>query len=120
MEISVNSSPAGAPASGEKTAFAILLIISLCHLLNDMMQTMLSAIYPLLQQNYGLSFAQVGIITLTFQGTASVLQPLVGFYIDRHPRPYSLAMGMGFTMLGLVLFSQAVNKRVRLDILTFA
>jgi FSR family fosmidomycin resistance protein-like MFS transporter len=103
----VNSSPAGARASAEKTAFSILLIISLCHLLNDMMQTMLSAIYPLLQQNYGLSFAQVGIITLTFQGTASVLQPLVGFYIDRNPRPYSLAMGMGFTMLGLVLFSQA-------------
>ncbi|MFA7382108.1 MAG: MFS transporter [Desulfurivibrionaceae bacterium] len=91
----------------EKTAFAILIMISACHLLNDMMQTLLSAIYPLLQSSYGLSFAQIGIITLTFQGTASILQPMIGFYIDRNPKPYSLAMGMGFTLLGLVLFSQA-------------
>jgi len=107
MEIQVNSPLVNAQTSVEKTAFTILLIISVCHLLNDMMQTLLSAIYPLLQKNYGLSFAQIGTITLTFQGTASILQPMVGFYIDRHPRPYSLAMGMGLTMLGLVLFSQA-------------
>ena len=107
MESQVHSAPANTQTPAEKTAFTILLIISVCHLLNDMMQTLLSAIYPLLQTNYGLSFAQIGIITLTFQGTASILQPMVGFYIDRNPRPYSLAMGMGLTMLGLVLFSQA-------------
>lgn len=107
MEIPVSSSLLSAQAPAEKTAFAILIIISVCHLLNDMMQTLLSAIYPLLQGNYGLSFAQIGLITLTFQGTASILQPMVGFYIDRNPRPYSLAVGMGLTLLGLVLFSQA-------------
>jgi FSR family fosmidomycin resistance protein-like MFS transporter len=97
----------GTDTPSEKTAFAILLIISVCHLLNDMMQTLLSAIYPLLQASYNLSFAQIGIITLTFQGTASVLQPMVGYYIDRNPRPYSLVVGMGMSLLGLVLFSQA-------------
>jgi FSR family fosmidomycin resistance protein-like MFS transporter len=106
--------PAGAPTPAEKTAFAILITISVCHLLNDMMQTLLSAIYPLLQSNYGLSFAQIGIITLTFQGTASVLQPMIGFYIDRNPRPYSLAVGMGLTLSGLVLFSQAGSYPVLL------
>jgi len=105
---SVNVQPA------EKTAFAILIVISVCHLLNDMMQTLLSAIYPLLQTNYGLSFAQIGMITLTFQGTASILQPMVGFYIDRHPRPYSLSVGMGLTLIGLVLFSQAGSYSVLL------
>ncbi|MEW6500782.1 MAG: MFS transporter [Thermodesulfobacteriota bacterium] len=100
-------SPASTQTPAEKTAFAILLIISLCHLLNDMMQTLLSAIYPLLQQSYGLTFAQIGTITLTFQGTASILQPMVGFFIDRHPKPYSLAMGMGLTMTGLILFAEA-------------
>lgn len=91
----------------EKTAFTILIIISVCHLLNDMMQTLLSAIYPLLHVSYNLSFAQIGAITLTFQGTASVLQPIIGYSTDRHPRPYSLALGMGFTLTGLVLFSRA-------------
>ncbi|MCX5869785.1 MAG: MFS transporter [Deltaproteobacteria bacterium] len=99
--------PVNTQTPAEKTAFAILIMISVCHLLNDMMQTLLSAIYPLLQTSYGLSFAQIGAITLTFQGTASILQPMVGFYIDRNPRPYSLAMGMGLTLVGLVLFSQA-------------
>ena len=103
----MNVSLVGTDTPAEKTAFAILLIISVCHLLNDMMQTLLSAIYPLLQASYHLSFAQIGGITLTFQGTASILQPMVGYYIDRNPRPYSLALGMGLTLLGLVLFSQA-------------
>ena len=96
----------------EQTAFTILLMISVCHLLNDMMQTLLSAIYPLLQSNYGLSFAQIGVITLTFQGTASILQPLVGFYIDRNPRPYSLALGMGLTRLGRVVVAQGGSDPV--------
>jgi len=103
----VNAPLAGSDTPAEKTAFTILLIISVCHLLNDMMQTLLSAIYPLLQASYHLSFAQIGGITLTFQGTASILQPMVGYYIDRNPRPYSLALGMGLTLLGLLLFSQA-------------
>ncbi len=114
MENQVSSSAASAQPPAEKTAFIILIIISVCHLLNDMMQTLLSAIYPLLQSNYGLSFAQIGMITLTFQGTASILQPMVGFFIDRNPRPYSLAMGMGLTLTGLVLFSQAGSYPVLL------
>lgn len=96
-----------ADTPSEKTTFSILLVISVCHLFNDMMQTLLSAIYPLLKANYNLSFAQIGVITLTFQGTASVLQPVVGYSIDRHPRPYSLVIGMGMSLLGLVLFSLA-------------
>ena len=107
MEIPVSLTPVSTQTPAEKTAFTILVMISVCHLLNDMMQTLLSAIYPLLQTSYGLSFAQIGAITLTFQGTASILQPIVGFYIDRNPRPYSLAVGMGLTLMGLVLFSQA-------------
>ncbi len=106
--------PVSAQTPAEKTAFTILIMISVCHLLNDMMQTLLSAIYPLLQTSYGLSFSQIGAITLTFQGTASILQPLVGFYIDRNPRPYSLAVGMGLTLVGLVLFSQAGSYPVLL------
>lgn len=102
------SSPLIATAPpAEKTAFAILIIISVCHLLNDMMQTLVSAMYPLLHTTYNLSFAQIGAITLTFQGTASILQPIIGYSTDRHPRPYSLALGMGFTLIGLVLFSRA-------------
>jgi len=114
MEIPVSLTPVSTQTPAEKTAFAILIMISVCHLLNDMMQTLLSAIYPLLQTSYGLSFAQIGMITLTFQGTASILQPMVGFYIDRNPRPYSLAMGMGLTLAGLVLFSQAGSYPVLL------
>ncbi|MDG4476802.1 MFS transporter [Thiovibrio frasassiensis] len=114
MDCPVNSPAASAQPPAEKTAFIILIIISVCHLLNDMMQTLLSAIYPLLQSNYGLSFAQIGMITLTFQGTASILQPLVGFFIDRNPRPYSLAVGMTLTLVGLVLFSQAGSYPVLL------
>ena len=114
MEIPVSLAPVSVQSPAEKTAFTILIMISVCHLLNDMMQTLLSAIYPLLQTSYGLSFAQIGAITLTFQGTASILQPMVGFYIDRNPRPYSLAVGMGLTLLGLVLFSQAGSYPVLL------
>ncbi|HEY2347076.1 MAG TPA: MFS transporter [Xanthomonadaceae bacterium] len=85
----------------------ILLMLSFCHLLNDMIQSLLPAIYPLLKQSFTLSFAQVGLITLTFQATASLLQPVVGIYTDRHPKPWSLAAGMGFTLSGLMLLSQA-------------
>jgi len=90
-----------------RTAFPILLMLSTCHLLNDMIQSLLPSIYPLLQQNFSLNFGQIGLITLTFQITASLLQPFVGIYTDRHPMPYSLAIGMGCTLAGLLLLSHA-------------
>jgi MFS transporter, FSR family, fosmidomycin resistance protein len=99
-----------ATAGGEtaaKTVFPILAAISFCHLLNDMMQSLLPAIYPILKSNYGLSFGQVGLLTFTFQFTASLLQPVVGLYTDHHPKPYSLAAGMGVTLVGLVLLATA-------------
>ena len=89
------------------TAFPVLAMLSVCHLLNDMIQSLLPAIYPLLKQSFALSFGQIGLITLTFQVTASLLQPLVGMHTDRCPKPYSLAIGMGATLLGLLLLSQA-------------
>ena len=95
------------PASADTTTFAIILSLSFCHMLNDMMQSMVPAIYPILKENYQLDFAQIGLITLAFQFTASLLQPLVGMYTDRHPKPYSLPVGMGFTLVGLVLMSMA-------------
>jgi FSR family fosmidomycin resistance protein-like MFS transporter len=91
------------------TAFSILAAISFCHLLNDMMQSLLPAIYPILKANYGLDFGQIGFLTFTFQFTASLLQPLVGLYTDHHPKPYSLAVGMGFTFIGLLMLGQAAN-----------
>jgi FSR family fosmidomycin resistance protein-like MFS transporter len=90
-----------------KTAFSILAAISFCHLLNDMMQSLLPAIYPILKTNYGLDFGQVGLLTFTFQATASLLQPVVGSFTDRRPKPYSLALGMGFSLTALVLLSRA-------------
>ena len=86
---------------------AILFALSFSHLVNDTLQSLIPAIYPLLQQSFSLSFTQVGLITLTNQLTASLLQPMVGFYTDRYPKPYSLAVGMGFTLTGLVLLSFA-------------
>ncbi len=100
--------------STTKTAFPILAAISVCHLLNDMMQSLLPAIYPMLKSNYGLDFGQIGMLTFTFQFTASVLQPMIGFYTDRKPKPYSLAAGMGFTLAGLVLLAYARNYPVLL------
>lgn len=108
MKIPADSTdPSVAVSSRSKTAFNILLAISVCHLLNDMMQSLLPAIYPILKASYSLSFAQVGVLTFAFQITASLLQPLVGFYIDRKPKPYSLAVGMGFTLAGLLLLAAA-------------
>ena len=90
-----------------RTAFTVLLAISFCHLLNDMVQSLVPAIYPLLKTSFHLDFGQIGLITLTYQLTASLLQPLVGFYTDRRPMPYSLAAGMSFTLVGLVMLSMA-------------
>jgi len=89
------------------TVFAILTAISFSHFLNDTIQSLLPAIYPLLKTSFQLSFVQIGLITLTFQLTASILQPVVGYYTDRHPRPYSLAVGMGSSLCGLLLLAVA-------------
>ena len=87
--------------------FAILVSLSVCHLLNDTNQSLLSAIYPILKDSYRLDFAQVGLITLAFQFTASMLQPVVGMVSDRRPQPFSLPVGMGCTLAGLLLLSVA-------------
>ncbi|HWM72035.1 MAG TPA: MFS transporter [Steroidobacteraceae bacterium] len=94
-------------SSSGQAAFTILLAISFCHLLNDMMQSLLPALYPMLKTSYALSFGQIGLLTFTFQVTASLLQPVIGSYTDRSPRPYSLAAGMAFTLVGLLLLSLA-------------
>ncbi|HEY2122790.1 MAG TPA: MFS transporter [Chthoniobacterales bacterium] len=93
----------------EDTVFAVLIAISVSHLLNDTIQSVIPAIYPILKESFHLTFTQVGLITLTFQLTASLLQPFVGLYTDHHPKPYSLAIGMGFTLVGLLLLSMARN-----------
>jgi FSR family fosmidomycin resistance protein-like MFS transporter len=93
----------------ENTVFAVLIAISVSHLLNDTIQSVIPAIYPILKESFHLSFTQIGLITLTFQLTASLLQPFVGLYTDHRPKPYSLAVGMGFTLVGLVLLSRATN-----------
>ena len=91
----------------EKTAFKILAAISLCHLVNDMLSSVLPAIYPMLKVSFHLDFAQVGLITLTYQLTASLLQPLVGMHTDRRPMPYSLSVGMSISMFGLLMLATA-------------
>lgn len=98
---------AAASASANSTTFAVILSLSFCHLLNDMMQSLVPALYPILKDSYELSFGQIGLITLAFQCTASMLQPVVGMYTDKRPQPYSLMVGMGFTLVGLLLMSQA-------------
>ncbi|MBB1594991.1 MFS transporter [Achromobacter sp. UMC46] len=102
--IPASSAPA---ASDPSTAFKVLGAISVAHLMNDMIQSILLAIYPMLKDSFSLSFAQIGMITLVYQLAASLLQPFIGFYTDRHPKPYSLPVGMGFTLAGLLLLSVA-------------
>jgi FSR family fosmidomycin resistance protein-like MFS transporter len=94
-------------SAAKRTAFGILGAISVSHLLNDMIQSLILAIYPLLQNEFSLSFTQIGMITLTYQITASLLQPIIGYYTDKHPQPYSLPIGMGFTLSGLLLLAAA-------------
>ena len=91
----------------ETTAFIIIGAVSVCHLINDVMQSLLAAIYPMLKRDYGLDFWQVGLLTMTFQGTASLLQPMVGLYADKRPLPYSLSAGMGATFIGLMFLAFA-------------
>jgi MFS transporter, FSR family, fosmidomycin resistance protein len=98
---------AAAHVKHHDTALAVLVSLSFCHFLNDMLQSLLPSIYPVLRNAYALDFGQIGLITLSFQLTASILQPLVGWYTDRKPLPYSLAIGMMFTGAGLLLLSIA-------------
>ncbi|HMN84981.1 MAG TPA: MFS transporter [Bauldia sp.] len=98
--------------SAETTAVATLAAISVAHFLNDMIQSVLPAIYPLLKESFALDFVEIGAITLVFQITASLLQPLVGLYTDRHPRPYSLTVGMGLSLTGLVIIANAPSYAV--------
>lgn len=93
--------------AAEKTAMAVLIAISFCHMMNDTVQSLLVSIYPMLKENYALDFGQVGLITLTFQVTASLLQPAIGLYTDHRPRPYALVIGMASTLVGLLLLSNA-------------
>ena len=90
-----------------KTVMNVLLALSLSHLLNDTIQSLIPAIYPVLKDSFRLSYAQIGLITFVFQMTGSIFQPFIGYYTDRRPQPYSLAVGMGVTLTGLVLLSQA-------------
>jgi len=116
---SANATPGTVPGLSsvpleETTRFPVLSAISFSHFLNDMMQSLMLAIYPLFKSEFHLSFAQIGLITLAFQFTASLLQPLVGLYTDRHPRPFSLAFGMGCTFAGMVTLSLAASFPVLL------
>src|SRR5579872_4646232 len=107
MAASASASAPSRSDSANSTTFAIILSLSFCHLLNDMMQSLVPALYPILKDNYALSFSQIGLITLAFQFTASMLQPVVGMYTDKKPQPYSLMVGMGFTLVGLLMMSHA-------------
>lgn len=95
--------------TAQDTSFAVLLAIGLCHLVNDMVQALLPAIYPTLKVQFHLNFAQIGLVTLVFQCTASLLQPLVGYFADMKPMPYSLPLGMVATLFGLLVLSVAPN-----------
>ncbi len=106
METPTSTAPT---AKREGPAYRVIGAISVSHMINDMMQSTILAIYPLLKTNFGLSFGQIGLITLTYQLTASLLQPLVGLYTDKHHKPYSLPVGMSFTLVGLLLLAFATS-----------
>lgn len=101
-------------APAERTGFRVLSAISFAHFLNDLIQSLIIAIYPVLKGGFNLSFTQIGLLTLTYQITASLLQPVVGLYTDKHPKPHSLAIGMGFTLCGLLLLAVAPTYGVLL------
>lgn len=95
------------PRSADKTALSLIVAVSFCHMFNDIMQSLLSAIYPLIKENYSLDFVQIGILTLMFQMTASLLQPVIGIATDRWPMPYSLPLASVSTFFGLILLAMA-------------
>lgn len=110
MALNLNSS--AVRRAGEGTVMVILIAVSVCHMFNDVIQSLIIAIYPMLKENFQLNFGQIGFITFTFQGTASVLQPVVGYVTDRYPTRYSLVVGMGASMLGLLLMASAKTYAV--------
>jgi FSR family fosmidomycin resistance protein-like MFS transporter len=114
MSTSVAGDGRAPPRGADVTTFSIILALSFSHFLNDMMQSLVPALYPMLKGSYGLSFAQVGLITLTMQTTSSMLQPAVGLLADHRPQPYSLAVGMGVTLVGLLLLASAGSYLVLL------
>ena len=95
----------------QATVYSILLIISFGHFLNDMIQSVIPSVYPILRDDYNLSFLQIGIITFVAQMTSSIMQPVVGRYTDRHPHPYSLTAGMMFTLAGILLLSLSTKEK---------
>jgi FSR family fosmidomycin resistance protein-like MFS transporter len=103
----VAESPAASQPAVRETALGVLGAISLCHCLNDLMQSVVPAVYPILKSSYALDFGQIGLITFANQATASMLQPVIGYFTDKAPKPYSLAAGMGFTLVGIVLLAFA-------------
>lgn len=105
----ISSKLKGNPTMVEGTVYSMLVICSISHFLNDMIQSIIPAIYPIMKDKFNYSFAQIGIITLVFQMTSSILQPFTGFYADKHPRPYALSAGMCFTLIGLLLLAFAEN-----------
>ncbi|MEZ5781247.1 MAG: MFS transporter [Rhizobiaceae bacterium] len=104
-----SGSATSTPSVAATTAMAVIFAISVSHMINDIMQSLLAAIYPMLKDGYRLDFWQIGMLTLTFQVTASVLQPLVGIYTDKRPMPYSLAAGMGSTLVGTLLIAYSTQ-----------
>src|ERR671931_519422 len=102
-----SSKPDVPQRAAQEATFSIVLTLSFAHLLNDMMQSLLPAIYPIIKEAYGLDFGQIGLITLAFQLTASLLQPLVGMFTDRRPQPFSLVAGMASTFMGLIVLARA-------------
>ena len=104
---SIDNKLKGRPTMTEGTVFSILVICGISHFLNDMIQSIIPSIYPILKEKFQFSFAQIGLITLVFQMTSSILQPFTGLYADKHPRPYALSVGMCFTLLGLLVLAFA-------------
>src|SRR6185437_3110274 len=92
---------------GTKVVYKVLMTISICHFVNDMLSSLLPAIYPMLKDSFHLSFAQIGLITLVYQMTASLFQPVIGYWADKRPRPFSLPVGMAFALVGLILLAMA-------------
>ncbi len=114
MSTSVSGESVAPRRAADVTTFSIILALSFSHFLNDMMQSLVPALYPMLKGSYGLSFAQIGLITLTMQAVSSLLQPAIGLFADHRPQPYSLAVGMGVTLIGLLLLASAGSYLVLL------
>ena len=104
--MAVAATPSASDLAG-KTTLSIIVAVSVCHLINDVLQSLLSAIYPILKVSYGLDYVQIGLLTFTFQVTASLLQPAIGMYTDKRPLPYSLPVGMGLSSIGLIVLGFA-------------